>query len=43
MNLHLTQAQLDALEEAAPVGAAAGARYPEALLMHLDSERSRKS
>jgi len=43
MNLHLTQAQLDALEDAIPVGAVAGARYPEALLVHMDSERSSKS
>ncbi len=43
MKLHLTQTQLDALEEAIPVGAAAGARYPETLLAHMDSERSRRS
>jgi len=43
MNLHLTQAQLDALEDAIPVGAVAGARYPEALLVHMDSERSSRS
>jgi len=43
INFHLTQTQLDALEEAVPVGAAAGARYPEALLVHMDSERSKKS
>lgn len=43
INLHLTQTQLEALEAAIPVGAAAGARYPEALLVHMDSERSRKS
>jgi pyridoxine 4-dehydrogenase len=43
MNFHLTQAQLDALAEAVPVGAAAGARYPEALLVHMDSERSIRS
>jgi aryl-alcohol dehydrogenase-like predicted oxidoreductase len=43
INLHLTCSQLDALADAIPVGAAAGARYPEALLVHMDSERSRKS
>jgi aryl-alcohol dehydrogenase-like predicted oxidoreductase len=43
MDLHLTQTQLDALEKAVPIGAAAGARYPESLLVHMDSERSRKS
>jgi aryl-alcohol dehydrogenase-like predicted oxidoreductase len=43
MNLHLTQAQLDALEDAIPAGAVAGVRYPEALLVHMDSERSSRS
>jgi aryl-alcohol dehydrogenase-like predicted oxidoreductase len=42
-DLQLTQVQLDALEEAIPIGAAAGARYPEALLVHMDSERSNKT
>jgi aryl-alcohol dehydrogenase-like predicted oxidoreductase len=42
INLHLTCSQLDALADAIPIGAAAGARYPEALLVHMDSERSRK-
>jgi len=42
MQLQLTPVQLIALEEAVPVGAVAGARYPEALLMHLDSERSNR-
>jgi aryl-alcohol dehydrogenase-like predicted oxidoreductase len=43
INLDLTQTQLDALEEAVPLGAAAGSRYPEALLVHMDSERSSRS
>jgi aryl-alcohol dehydrogenase-like predicted oxidoreductase len=42
-DLQLTQVQLDALEEAIPIGAAAGARYPEALLVHMDSERSNRT
>jgi aryl-alcohol dehydrogenase-like predicted oxidoreductase len=36
----LTTADLAALEAAAPKGAAAGARYPEAQLKHMDSERA---
>ena len=43
MQLHLTPAHVTALEEAVPVDAVAGARYPEALLMHLDSERSNRN
>lgn len=36
----LTPADLAALEAAAPKGAASGARYPEAQLKHMDSERA---
>jgi aryl-alcohol dehydrogenase-like predicted oxidoreductase len=36
----LTPADLAALEAAAPKGAAAGARYPDAQLKHMDSEKS---
>jgi len=35
----LTPAQLKALADAFPVGAAAGERYPESQLAHMDSER----
>ena len=42
MSLHLTETQLEALEEAVPVGAAAGVRYPEALVVHMDSERPKR-
>jgi aryl-alcohol dehydrogenase-like predicted oxidoreductase len=37
--VRLTPAHLAALAEAIPVGAAAGARYPEAQLAHMDSEK----
>ena len=40
LDLRLTSAQLSAMAKAVPLGAAAGARYPEALLVHMDSERS---
>jgi len=40
LDLRLTSAQLAALAKAVPLGAAAGARYPEPLLVHMDSERS---
>jgi pyridoxine 4-dehydrogenase len=39
----LTPAHLDALAEAIPAGAAAGGRYPEAQLAHLDSEKRRSA
>jgi pyridoxine 4-dehydrogenase len=39
LDVKLRPADLAALEKAIPVGAAAGARYPEAQLAHMDSER----
>ena len=39
LDVKLTPAQLATLAKAIPVGAAAGARYPEAQLAHMDSER----
>jgi aryl-alcohol dehydrogenase-like predicted oxidoreductase len=39
LDVKLTPAHLAALEKAIPVGAAAGARYPEAQLVHMDSEK----
>jgi aryl-alcohol dehydrogenase-like predicted oxidoreductase len=39
LKVKLTPAQLKALAEAFPVGAAAGERYPESQLAHMDSER----
>jgi pyridoxine 4-dehydrogenase len=39
LDLRLDAAALAALTEAVPDGAAAGARYPEAQLAHMDSER----
>jgi Asp-tRNA(Asn)/Glu-tRNA(Gln) amidotransferase A subunit family amidase len=38
-SLELTDAHLAALAKAFPPGAAAGARYPEAQLAHMDSEK----
>ncbi|MFF3858229.1 aldo/keto reductase [Streptomyces sp. NPDC002209] len=38
MDLELTPADLAAIEEAVPAGAAAGERYPAAQMAHLDSE-----
>ncbi|MFF0216295.1 aldo/keto reductase [Streptomyces vinaceus] len=38
MTVDLTAADLAAIEEAVPAGAAAGERYPEAQMAHLDSE-----
>ncbi|MER6981883.1 aldo/keto reductase, partial [Streptomyces carpinensis] len=35
----LDAADLGAIEEAVPADAAAGERYPEAQMAHLDSER----
>lgn len=40
LNVKLSTAQLTEIERAVPPGAAAGARYPEAHLVHMDSERS---
>ena len=37
--IKLTPAQLATLDQAFPHGVAAGARYPEAQLAHMDSER----
>ena len=39
LDLALSAEDLRALSEALPPGAAAGARYPEAQLAHMDSER----
>jgi aryl-alcohol dehydrogenase-like predicted oxidoreductase len=39
LDVKLTDAHLAALAKAFPPGAAAGARYPEAQLAHMDSER----
>jgi aryl-alcohol dehydrogenase-like predicted oxidoreductase len=39
LDLKLTAAQLAMLDQAFPHGIAAGARYPEAQLAHMDSER----
>jgi aryl-alcohol dehydrogenase-like predicted oxidoreductase len=39
LEIRLTPAHLAALAKAVPVGAAAGGRYPEAQLAHLDSEK----
>lgn len=41
LNLKLSPADLARIEQAIPLGAAKGARYPEAQLAHLDSERPR--
>jgi aryl-alcohol dehydrogenase-like predicted oxidoreductase len=38
-DLHLSEADLAAIETAVPKDAAAGGRYPEAMLAHMDSER----
>jgi hypothetical protein len=35
----MSAADLDRIEDAVPVGAAAGTRYAEALMAELDSER----
>lgn len=43
LEVKLTDAHLAALAKAFPPGAAAGARYPEAQLAHMDSERSVKA
>ncbi|MEH2530510.1 aryl-alcohol dehydrogenase-like predicted oxidoreductase [Bradyrhizobium sp. AZCC 1588] len=39
LDVKLTRAHLSALAEALPPGVAAGARYPEAQLAHMDSEK----
>jgi aryl-alcohol dehydrogenase-like predicted oxidoreductase len=39
LDASLTPADLAAIERAIPAGAAAGARYPDAAMAHLDSER----
>uniref|UniRef100_A0AAU2VVR3 Aldo/keto reductase n=1 Tax=Streptomyces sp. NBC_00008 TaxID=2903610 RepID=A0AAU2VVR3_9ACTN len=39
LDVELTPADLAAIEEAVPAGAAAGARYPDSQMAHLDSER----
>lgn len=39
LDVELTAADLAAIEEAVPTGAAAGARYPDSQMAHLDSER----
>ncbi|MFH8785220.1 aldo/keto reductase [Streptomyces roseoverticillatus] len=39
LDLTLDAADLAAIEEAVPAGAASGARYPESQMAHLDSER----
>ena len=43
LDVKLTGAHLAALAKAFPPGAAAGARYPEAQLAHMDSERPLKA
>jgi len=43
LDVKLTDAHLAALAKAFPPGAAAGGRYPEAQLAHLDSEKPRKA
>jgi aryl-alcohol dehydrogenase-like predicted oxidoreductase len=40
MDVTLSEAQLAEIERAMPAAAAAGARYPEAQLAHMDSERA---
>lgn len=43
LDMKLTDAHLAELAKAFPPGAAAGARYPEAQLAHMDSERPAKA
>jgi hypothetical protein len=38
ISVHLSSEHLAALTQAVPADAAAGARYPEAQLAHMDSE-----
>jgi pyridoxine 4-dehydrogenase len=40
LDVELTPAHLKAISDAIPANAAAGARYPESQLVHMDSERS---
>jgi aryl-alcohol dehydrogenase-like predicted oxidoreductase len=42
LDVRLTPAHLAALAKAIPVGAAAGGRYPDAQLAHLDSEKRKQ-
>jgi pyridoxine 4-dehydrogenase len=42
LDVTLSAADLAALSEAVPTGAAAGGRYPDAVLAQMDSERSRQ-
>jgi aryl-alcohol dehydrogenase-like predicted oxidoreductase len=42
LDVRLTPAHLAALAKAIPVGAAAGGRYPDAQLAHLDSEKHKQ-
>jgi len=43
LNVKLTNAHLAALAKAFPPGAAAGERYPQAQLAHMDSEKPLKA
>jgi aryl-alcohol dehydrogenase-like predicted oxidoreductase len=43
LDVILTPAHLAALAKAIPIGAAAGSRYPEAQLAHLDSEKRKQT
>jgi pyridoxine 4-dehydrogenase len=43
LDIKLTQGHLAALAKAFPPGVAAGARYPEAQLVHMDSEKPAKA
>jgi aryl-alcohol dehydrogenase-like predicted oxidoreductase len=43
LDVKLTTANLAALAKAFPPGVAAGARYPEAQLAHLDSEKRKRA
>ena len=43
LDVTLTPAHLAALAKAIPIGAAAGARYPEAQLAHMDSEKRKQA
>ena len=43
LDVKLTPAQLAVLAKAFPPGVAAGARYPEAQLVHMDSEKPAKA
>jgi aryl-alcohol dehydrogenase-like predicted oxidoreductase len=43
LDVRLTKAHLAVLAKAIPVGAAAGARYPDAQLAHMDSERRKQA